>query len=508
MIRKLLKDSFSCAAVPFVKMAITFIMTPVIVHALGNYDYGVWEMVFAIIGYLEFLDLGLMPAIVRNVARFQALKDREELQRIYSTSMAFFLPVGLLLAIGLIAFSLLAPNLIMKGPDPGSQKYTLFFIIIGIQIFFVFVGSVFDCCLEGFMLYNVRNYTTMVLSVVGAVIMYPLLKNGGGLLALAVVNACGFSLKYLFYGFLLSRERFGGLRFRVRHVSRKTFKGLFQFGLKSFIWASSLRISILSDPLVIGSVLGAALVPFYMIPVNLVSQARGIVWSITRVFLPAFSGLDALDEKEKSRDLYYGASRFMLGIVVPMIGGICLLGPAFISHWMGPEYAENGKMVLYIIAAAYLIQWLNPFSRRFLTAIDRHEILAKAGMISAALNLGLSITFVHFIGKEGVALGTLLPVLLFEPYFLYRTCQELRCSVWQYSRNVFVPLLIPALFFVITLAGAKMFFPADSLAGVALLAILSVVAYAPVFAATAMKREERQKVYRQIRQRVLSGAFS
>jgi O-antigen/teichoic acid export membrane protein len=508
MIQKLLKDSFSCVVVPFVKIVITFVMAPVIVHALGNYDYGIWEIVVAIIGYMEFLDLGLMPAIVRNVARFRALKDTDELQRIFSSSMAFFLPVGLLLSGGLIGFSLLAPEVLMKGPDLGSNKYALFFVIISLQVFFVFVGSVFDCCLEGLALYNLRNYTTVVFSVVGATIMYPLLKNGGGLLMLAVVNACGLSLKYLFYGFLLSRDRFGGFRFKTEHISLRTLKGLFQFGVKSFIWASSLRIAILSDPLVIGSFLGAAIVPFYMIPSNLVGQARNIVWSVTRVFLPAFSGLDALDKKEKSRTLYFGASRFMLGIVVPLIGGICILGPSFISHWMGREYAEKGKLVLYIIAAAYLVQWMNPFSRRFLTAIDRHEILAKAGMVSAVLNLGLSITFVQFIGKEGVALGTLLPVLLFEPYFLYKTCQELRCSIAQYARNVFLPLLIPTMFFVVTLVGAKTLIPADSLVGVALLAILSMAVYAPVFVATAMKREERNNVYRRIRQRVFSGACS
>jgi O-antigen/teichoic acid export membrane protein len=506
MIRKLLKDSFSCVVVPFVKIVITFVMAPLIVHALGNYDYGIWEMVFAIIGYMEFLDLGLMPAIVRNVARFRALKNMDEIQRIFSSSMAFFLPVGLLLAAGLIGFSLWAPEVIMKGPASGSHKYVLFFIIISIQVFFVFVGSVFDCCLEGFMLYNLRNYTTVVFSVVGAAIMYPMLKNGGGLLTLAVVNACGFSLKYLFYGFLLSRDKFGGLRFKTEYVSRQTFKGLFQFGVKSFVWASSLRIAILSDPLVIGSFLGAAIVPFYMIPSNLVGQARNIIWSITRVFLPAFSGLDALDEKDKTRDLYYVASRFMVGIVVPLIGGICMLGPSFISHWMGPEYAEKGKHVLYIIAAAYLVQWMNPFSKRFLTAIDKHEILARAGIISAIINLGLSIVLVQFIGKEGVALGTLIPALLFEPYFLYKTCQELECSIAQYSRRVFLPLLVPALIFVLSLTGAMMLIPADSLAHVALLAILSMVGYTPVFAVLAMKREERYKVYCQIRQRVFFGA--
>ena len=505
MIRKLLNDAFSSVVVPFVKICITFIMAPVIVHSLGNYDYGVWEIVFAIIGYMEFLDFGLMPAIVRNVARFRALKDSEEMQRIYSSSLAFFFPVGVLLAGGLLAFSLWAPEVFVKGPDPGSHKYEIFFLIISAQVFFVFVGGVFDCCLEGLMLYNLRNYTTVVFSIVGAVIMYPLLKNGGGLLVLAAVNAGGMSLKYLFYGLVLSWKKYGSFRFGVRYVSRQTFKGLFNFGVKSFVWALSLRISILTDPLVIGGFLGAAAVPFYMIPSNLVGQARNVVWSITRVFLPVFSGLDALDEKEKTRNLYFGASRFMIGLVIPLLGGICLLGPSFIEHWMGFEYGEKGRWILYILSAAYLLQWLNPFCRRFLTAINKHEILARVGIISALVNLGLSLTLVRFIGKEGVALGTLLPVMMFEPYFLYKTCQELQCSMAQYAWHVFLPLLIPTAFFVLSLQGAMMLIHINSLIDVALLAMLSMGVYIPIFAVTAMKREERRKIYVRIREKVFSG---
>lgn len=506
MIRKLLKDSFSSAMVPFVKIGITFIMAPVIVHALGNYDYGIWEIVFSIIAYMEFLDFGLMPAIVRNVARHRALKDPRELNRIFSSALVFFLPVGLLMAGGLLLFSCWAPELFLKGPNPGSSKYAFFFLIVGIQVFFVFVGSVFDCYLEGLQLYSLRNSTTILFSVVGAVIMYPLLKNGGGLLMLATVNTCGISLRYLLYGALLSSRKFGGFKFRIRDVSRQTINGLFSFGFKSFVWALSLRIATLTDPLIIGAYLGAAIVPFYMIPSNFIGQARGLIWSVTRIFLPVFSGLDALDEKEKTRTLYFGASRFMLGIIVPLVGGICMLGPSFLAHWMGHEYAEKGVMVLYIIAAAHLVQWLNPFSRRFFTAIDKHEILARVGIIGALVNLGLSFVLIRFIGKEGVALGTLLPVLLTEPYLLYKTCQEMESSVTQYLLHVFLPLLLPTTIFVFALKGAMALMPINSLVDVAFLGIWGLGVYIPVFVAVAMKREERQKVYCQIREKVFSGA--
>jgi O-antigen/teichoic acid export membrane protein len=499
MITKLLKDSFSSILVPLVKLAITFVMAPVIVHALGNYDYGVWEIVFSLIAYMEFLDFGLLPAIVRNVARHHALREMDELHKIFSSSLMFFIPVGLITSGGLLIAAFWAPEYFLQGTPTDSHKYTIFFLVISIQAYFVFVGSVFDCFLEGLQLYWVKNYATILFSIIGVAFMYPLLKGGGGLLTLAIVNTCGLSLKYILYGIVLANHRTGGFRFRMRDVSRQTLRGMFNFGMKSFVWALSLRISTLTDPLIIGAFLGASVVPFYMIPANFIGQARSLIWSVTRIFLPLFSTLDARNDIRKTREVYLDASRYMLGIIIPLLGGIWLLGSPFISLWMGHEYAEKGVYVLYLLIAAHFVPWLNPFSRRFLTAIDKHEILAKVGMICAAINLSLSLLLVRYIGKEGVALATLLPLLAFEPYLLFRTNVELQSSVKEYAAKVFLPLLVPAIAFMTTLWVLVKIATISSLMHVVILACASVAVYVPTFFVVAMKKSERQKIIVRIR---------
>ena len=205
--RTIIGNSLSGGMVPFVKVIITFIMSPLIVRALGNYDYGIWEMVFAVVGYMGILDLGLTPAIVRFVARYKALEDHKELNRIYSSCMAFLFPVGLAMALVLIAVAFWAPDLIMKGAKAGDQqKYFIFLLIVAAEVFVTFTGSLFDCFLEGFQKYKLRNYATVFMSIAGALIMYPLLKNGGGLVAVAAANAIGYTVKFVFYGIMLSTD--------------------------------------------------------------------------------------------------------------------------------------------------------------------------------------------------------------------------------------------------------------------------------------------------------------
>ena len=489
--------------VPIVKMGITFIMAPVIVHSLGNYDYGIWEMVFAVVGYMGMLDMGLAPAIIRSVSRQNALNDTAELHRIYSSAMAFFLPVGLLMA-ALLLGGALFPQFFFGGDGGSIQKYSFFLSIVAIQTLASFVGLVFDCFLEGFQRYSLRNNATIIASICGALVIYPLLKNGGGLLVLAAGNTIGFTLKISFYGISLARFKNGGFRFRRSDVSWNTLKELMTFGLKSFVYATSVSVGHLTDKLILGAYINPIAVAFYVIPLNLLSQVRNLIWAAVRVFMPVFSELDARNEKDKARNLLFSASRYSLAVILPMLVGICVLGPAFLHYWIGESYAEQGRLILYIMSAAYLLQWLCPFRNRFLTGIGELNLQARLGVVGVVCNLILSIALVGSLGKEGVALGTLLPEFILQPYLLWFTCKMAGGTVWNYMMTVFLPLLLPVSLFIIGLFWLVSVFPPSSLFQVIFLSGISVLFYLPVFVMFGMMRSERNKLIMVVRNKLTS----
>ena len=116
-----------------VKLVITFVMTPVIVHNLGNYDYGVWEIIGAFLGYMGLLDMGMKPAISRFAAKYMATKEPDKLQELYSTSFVFLALVGLMLCLFFVAWALssmsfsffLLPLYLYNGYSRSSRKSIL-----------------------------------------------------------------------------------------------------------------------------------------------------------------------------------------------------------------------------------------------------------------------------------------------------------------------------------------------------------------------------------------------
>src|SRR5678816_3784484 len=73
-----------------------FLITPVMVHVLGNGNYGLWVTVFSITGYFGLIDQGIRPSLVRFISRDQALGDREALRKAINSAVAMFSVAGVL----------------------------------------------------------------------------------------------------------------------------------------------------------------------------------------------------------------------------------------------------------------------------------------------------------------------------------------------------------------------------------------------------------------------------
>jgi O-antigen/teichoic acid export membrane protein len=493
VIRTLLVNTGSNLLVMIVKLVITFIMTPIFVHNLGTYDYGLWEMIGAVIGYMGILDLGLRPAISRYAARHLAERDETALQAVYMSALVFMALVGVLLFVFFFSWGYWFGGALAPEGAP-HQKYQLFLIIIGAYLLIVFPGYVAESYLEGFQKYYLKNNITIVNSVIGGVLLYTLITPENGLVLLAGINAIGLTVKYLLFMWILSRPAYGAIRAQWNMFSWLRLRELIVFGFKSFVQGIATRVENATDVLVIGLILGPAAVPFYSIPANLTQHIRGFGWTLTHAFMPLFSGLSAKDEHETIRQVFLISSRYVVSVLFAMGTGALLLGAPFISVWLGPEFGEKAKWLILFLVFFTLLPFINPFASRYLTAINKHGIFARLTPLAALLNIGLSLVLVHPFGLEGVAFASVVPGLFFVPLYLRYTCRHLDLPVRQYLRASVLPGVVPAGFMALIILGLGEYLVYDSYGHILLGAILGSVGWLAAFWLLVLNREERDYV--------------
>src|SRR5207302_7485774 len=94
--------------------AISFLLTPIMIHGLGNLHYGMWILVGSLIDYAGLLEIGMRYTLQRFVARFSGTGDREALTQTFVTALALTLIVSCVVVILSIGLSFVVPRFFLQ----------------------------------------------------------------------------------------------------------------------------------------------------------------------------------------------------------------------------------------------------------------------------------------------------------------------------------------------------------------------------------------------------------
>lgn len=497
MLKRILVNTSSNMAQLVVSMVVTFIMAPIYLKLMGHYDYGLREMILALVGYMGILDLGMRPTVSRFVSMHNAQKSRDELLKIYACALAFLGMVGLLLATFFWVWAMTYPEWLIPDDSDASTKYVLFLLLVGAQVFFAFPKTVVGSVLEGLQRYYFKNMVNIVSTIAIAVISYIYMTPENGLALLVGLGALSQVVKLLIFGAVLLKPALGTLYPNIRYFSREKLREMLFFGFKSFVQGVASKVEGLSDKLVIGSILGPAALPVYTIPSTLVGYISIITMTLTHTFLPVFSDLSARGRQGKIKSIYMIVSKLVVALVIPMGVGICLIGGPFIAIWMEGEFdPELVDAILVLLVTYTLVPMLNPFASRYLTAINKHVIFAKVAPPAALVNLGLSIWLVFEYGVIGAALGSVLPVFVVMPIFLKVVANNLDVTMAQYMRHVVLPAIIPVTVMGSGLAWWRVEYGLPGYPDIVLAVVVSALVYGVLYWLMSLGKDEREILMR------------
>jgi O-antigen/teichoic acid export membrane protein len=78
-----------------INYSIIFVLTPIIINGIGDAQYGLWALIFSLIGYAGLLDLGVQQATIKLVSEYKGKNDLEKLNEIISSTVFYFISVFL-----------------------------------------------------------------------------------------------------------------------------------------------------------------------------------------------------------------------------------------------------------------------------------------------------------------------------------------------------------------------------------------------------------------------------
>lgn len=395
--RKRLRHSFAInVAGAVIPLFVALLTVPMYVAHIGEARYGVMSIVWVLLGYFGFLDLGLSRAASNSLARISPSEHRERASVLVTSillnlAMALIGTVILVFASGYLLQSVLSVPDAIK-PEVASAIPWIACLLPLALVQGVGIGAIESR--ENFLTANILQVfgTTIgqVIPVICAIFISPSLS----VVIPAAALSRGFSV-LLVLAVVYHTEK----PLRFRDFDRQKARSLLGYG--GWITVSSVVTPFLNtlDQVVIGRLLGVTSVTYYSVPMNLVMRSQLLTNAMARTLFPRLSSSSRADATTV-------AERSMVVSAILYAGfcstGIIFLRP-FLSLWINPGFAAmaGGLGVILLLGA-----WVNALTfapYALLQGQGRPDLTAKLHLAQALPYFALLYLLTHQFGLIGAA---------------------------------------------------------------------------------------------------------
>lgn len=387
----------------------SILLTPFMIHTLGDSQYGVWVLVGAVLDYCGLVDFGMRAALHRFVGRFLGTGDAQALSATVSTALL----ITIVMAGGLAGVSMLVALALPRLFSASGVSDATFFrlvLLYGLSLSVMLPARLLAAVLAGLQRFDLYNAGAMVTVAVRTVAIAALLSFGYGVVALSGI-ALGTALFSVLLNAVILRRHAPWLSLHWRHASRAVGRELLSYSKYAFLGTLGEYLRSFTDSIVIAKLLGVHLITPFSVAATLMAHFRTVVAGFSAPLMPIMSGLDALGDARGLRRLFLRSTRWCALLAFGIGGFLISSGGLLLSFWVGDRFAGSYPVLLTLTVGYMLLLGQSP-ANVVVFARARHRALAVWLLLEGLLNLLLSSGLGLHFGLLGVAAGTVLPMLL------------------------------------------------------------------------------------------------
>lgn len=383
------------------------VVTPLMVSHLGLEGYGIWLVLTAAISFLNLLDGGITLSGTRYLARAVGAGDVVMADRVVGTLRWLYRRIGTLCLAATALLALAVPWLVRDPQWQATGRLVLLALGAGMSLrFFLRIHLV---VLKSHLRYDLLVAASLAKIVVQTGLILWLLAQGHGLVVLALAQIASDLLDQLLVT-LFSRRT---LREVPGHCCRQLLPEILKYSGLAFLNTTGQHLRSRIDPFVLSTFVGIASVPVYNMGLRLVTLFFDVVNALLGgTLLAGFSQVEGREGLDGVRAKFLLSLRFSIPLALFGATGLAVVGPHFLVLWLGPEFAESGRVLRWLVLpyTLWLLQF--PVESLFLS-LNRHQVISRLIFGAGLFNASLSAFLAWRVGFYGVIWATFTDMLLF-----------------------------------------------------------------------------------------------
>lgn len=421
---------------------ISLIYVPLLIHFLGQNEYGLYQMMGSFIAYFSVMDFGLSNTIVRFYSKYKTEKKFDRMENVLYWSRIIYIFLSLvMLLIGAIIYPLLDTVYNSSLTSQELMETKVIFVVLLINIIITLMTNVDNAVITAEQKFVFLKLLQIIQALIQPLLIVSLLFSWPYALTVVLVQT---SLNLIFS---LIRVYFNKKVLKTKIVNhgynKKFIKKLITFSAAIFIVAITDQLFWKTNQLILGAIVGTTAVAIYSVASQIYMNYVTLSSVIQGVFLPKVTAMVVNNDDVNSLFIRIGRIQYIL--LACVLGGFIVYGKEFISLWVGEGYQESYYITLIIISAM-TIDLIQSIGGTIMQAKNIYLVRAKVLITMAIFNVILAIFLGNLYGPIGCAIATSICMIIgngFVMNYIYKVKMKLDIFLfWKEIIKITVPAII------------------------------------------------------------------
>lgn len=480
------------------KNLVNLIYVPLLLHFLGQGDYGVYQMTASVVFALTLLSAGFYGAYVRFYMQKKAHQDEVGISQLNGIFLLTYTAVSLLCLLGGAILTLNVEYLFSKGLTPSELVLAReLMIIMSVNIAVQFLSSPFDSYIVAHEQFVFQQSRQLIVTLFQPFLAIVLLLAGMGAIGVALAQLC-VTVVLLVLNIIFARRNLG-MRFAFHGLQWSLFKAILVFSFWIFLNQIFDLVNNNVPNFLLGAMASSSAVAVFSIAIQIRNIFFSMSTTMSNVFVPQINRIVAeSDDNTLLTHLMTRVGRYQMVLFWYLFGGFIVLGQYFIHIWAGDANADAYWLAIIMIFPV-MIPLTQNTGIEIQRAKNKHKIRSLIYILTSAIDIGVSSLLIPRIGYWATAIGYITSIILGTGIFMnwyYQT--HIGLNMLYFWRN-----MLPTVTFALALTGiceaGCVAFPVQSI----LSFIIWGIVYSTLFLSMAWRfslaENERKKLLMRVR---------
>lgn len=429
-----------------INAAVGFIYIPLLIHFLGQKEYGLYQLMGSFLVYLSLFDFGLSNTVTRYYSKYIALKDEKGKENLLAISFVIYVVLTMILVVAGVFFYFFLDetfsNSLTKLEIVVAKKM---YIIILITIAISISTTVFNSIITAHERFFFLKFLPVVQTIMRPIIVlsvFLIQANAFNLVIVeSIINIVGVLLN-IYYSFKKIQ-----VKIKLHYWDKPLLKEMLRYSFFIFITALMDQIFWRSDQVILGIVNGTVSVAIYSIASQIVMYYMNLSTAMSGVFLPNITKrvMENVSSSELT-NVFVKVGRLQYILLGAVLIGFILYGKEFITIWVGESFKDSYYITLLIIIP-FTIDLIQNIGLTILQAKNMYSFRAAVFFIMSLINIVCSIPLAMYYGGIGTAFITGFSYLIGNGIvmniYYYRKVNLNIFKFWKAIGRLSVPMIIP-----------------------------------------------------------------